>query len=76
MHLERLGATPQLRASLAPGLILARVTFSHRDHYRLIADSGELDAEPSGALPPRAFAPRYSATSVLVSGASAISWHR
>jgi ribosome biogenesis GTPase len=50
MHLERLGATPQLRASLAPGLILARVTFSHRDHYRLIADSGELDAEPSGAL--------------------------
>jgi ribosome biogenesis GTPase len=50
MNLERLGATPQLRASLAPGLTLARVTFSHRDQYRLIADAGELDAEPSGAL--------------------------
>ena len=53
MNLERLGATAELRASLfsmAPGLSLARVTFSHRDHYRLVADSGELDAEPSGAL--------------------------
>ena len=50
MNLERLGATPELRASLAPGLSLARVTVSNRDRYRLIADSGELDAEPSGAL--------------------------
>ena len=54
MNLERLGATPQLRAALAklgaPGLTLARVTLSQRDRYRLIADSGELDAEPSGAL--------------------------
>lgn len=50
MNLDRLGATPQLRASLAPGLTLARVTVSHRDQYRLIADSGDLDAEPSGAL--------------------------
>ena len=53
MNLERLGATPELRASLfriAPDLTLARVTVSHRDQYRLIADSGDLDAEPSGAL--------------------------
>jgi ribosome biogenesis GTPase len=54
MNLERLGATPQLRAALAklgaPGLTLARVTLSQRDRYRLIADSGDLDAEPSGAL--------------------------
>ncbi len=50
MNLERLGATPQLRASLAPGLSLARVTVSNRDQYRLIADGGDLDAEPSGGL--------------------------
>ncbi|MGD0771747.1 MAG: ribosome small subunit-dependent GTPase A [Candidatus Solibacter sp.] len=50
MNLDRLGATPQLRASLAPHLTLARVTVSHRDQYRLIADSGDLDAEPGGAL--------------------------
>jgi ribosome biogenesis GTPase len=50
MNLERLGATAQLRASLAPDLTLARVTVSHRDQYRLIADAGDLDAEPSGAL--------------------------
>jgi ribosome biogenesis GTPase / thiamine phosphate phosphatase len=50
MNLERLGATLELRASLAPDLTLARVTVSHRDQYRLIADSGDLDAEPSGAL--------------------------
>ncbi|MCX6626197.1 MAG: ribosome small subunit-dependent GTPase A [Candidatus Solibacter sp.] len=50
MNLERLGATPELRASLAPGLTLARVSFSHRDQYRLIADSLELEGEPSGAL--------------------------
>ena len=50
MNLERLGATAELRASLAPDLTLARVTVSHRDQYRLIADSGDLDAEPSGSL--------------------------
>ena len=54
MNLERLGATPELRAALvnsgAADLTLARITFSHRDRYRLIADSGDLDAEPSGAL--------------------------
>src|SRR5260370_10695211 len=50
MNLERLGATAELRAYLAPGLTLARVTVSHRDQYRLTTDSGDLDAEPSGAL--------------------------
>src|ERR1022692_776923 len=53
MNLERLGATAELRASLchiAPDLTLARVTFSHRERYRLIADCGDLDAEPAGAL--------------------------
>ena len=50
MNLERLGATAELRASLAPDLTLARVTVSHRDQYRLIADSGDLDAEPGGSL--------------------------
>jgi ribosome biogenesis GTPase len=50
MNLERLGATAELRASLAPGLTLARVTFSHRDQYRLIVEAGELDGEPSGSL--------------------------
>lgn len=50
MNLEHLGATPELRAAIAPGLSLARVTLSHRDLYRLAADSAELDAEPSGAL--------------------------
>ena len=50
MNLERLGATAELRASLfriAPDLTLARVTVSHRDQYRLIADSGDLDADPA-----------------------------
>lgn len=50
MNLDRLGATPELRASLAPDLTLARITVSHRDQYRLIADWGDLDGEPSGAL--------------------------
>src|ERR1022692_932191 len=53
MNLERLGATAELRASLchiAPDLTLARVTFSHRERYRLIADCGDLDGQGSGAL--------------------------
>ena len=51
MHLERLGATPQLRALIAPELELARITVSHRDLYRLVTDGPqELDAEPSGSL--------------------------
>src|ERR1019366_1081778 len=53
MNLERLGATAELRASIfriAPDLTLARVPFSHRERYRLIADCGDLDAEPAGTL--------------------------
>ena len=37
-------------AYAARGLVLARVITSHRDQYRLAADSTELSAEPSGAL--------------------------
>jgi ribosome biogenesis GTPase / thiamine phosphate phosphatase len=51
MHLERLGATSELRALTAPELTLGRITVSHRDLYRLITDGPhELDAEPSGSL--------------------------
>src|SRR3954451_12022870 len=51
MHLDRLGATPQLRALTAPELTLARITVSHRDLYRLLTDGPhELDGEPSGSL--------------------------
>jgi ribosome biogenesis GTPase len=34
----------------ARGLVLARVVFSQRDQYRLVAESQELSAESSGAL--------------------------
>ncbi len=34
----------------ARGLELARVIFSHRDQYRLVTESGEVTAEPSGAF--------------------------
>ncbi len=34
----------------ARGLVLARVAVSHRDRYRLLAQAGEFDAEPSGRL--------------------------
>ena len=51
MHLESLGATPQLRALTAPELTLARITVSHRDLYRLVTDGPhELNGEPSGSL--------------------------
>lgn len=50
MNLDLLGATPELRAALAPGLTLARISVSHRDLYRLITDTAEIDAEPGGAL--------------------------
>jgi len=50
MNLERIGATPALSALPEPGLILARVTLSNRDQYRLLTEEGELDAEASGAL--------------------------
>jgi ribosome biogenesis GTPase len=50
MCLDSLGATPELRAAVPKSLILARVLVARRDQYRLITESGELDAEPSGAL--------------------------
>jgi ribosome biogenesis GTPase len=71
MNLERLGATAELRASLlrvAPDLTLARVTFSHRDRCRLIADSGDLEAQPSGALWYRAALDDHSPAGLPVVG--------
>jgi ribosome biogenesis GTPase / thiamine phosphate phosphatase len=54
MNLESLGAGAPLLQLFQPhaarGLVLARVAVSHRDHYRLITESGELEAEPSGRL--------------------------
>src|SRR5262245_61519771 len=52
--LQSLGADADLFGAFsvyaAQGLILARVAVSQRDQYRLYAEAGELDAEPSGAL--------------------------
>jgi ribosome biogenesis GTPase / thiamine phosphate phosphatase len=54
MDLQSLGATPVVWSAFQPhaaqGLVLARVAISQRDQYRLYAECGELDAEPSGAL--------------------------
>ena len=54
MHLESLGADATIRATFqtyaAQGLILGRVALSQRDHYRLLTETEELSAEPSGAL--------------------------
>jgi ribosome biogenesis GTPase len=50
MCLDFLGATPELRAAVPLPLMLARVLVSQRDQYRLITETGELDAEPAGAL--------------------------
>jgi ribosome biogenesis GTPase len=54
MNLEFLGATATILGAFSPhasqGLVLARVAISQRDRYRLYAESGELDAEPSGAM--------------------------
>src|SRR5438067_9134711 len=54
MNLQSLGATPDIYAAFQPhaahGVALARVALSQRDRYRLYSESGELDAEPSGAL--------------------------
>ncbi len=48
--LDFLGATPELRAAVPSPRILARVLLSQRDQYHLLADTGELDAEPAGLL--------------------------
>ncbi len=54
MYLQSLGASPAIYGAFQPhaahGLILARVAISQRDQYRLYSESGELEAEPSGAL--------------------------
>jgi ribosome biogenesis GTPase / thiamine phosphate phosphatase len=54
MLLESLGADSRLLSAFqtyaAAGLTLARVSLSQRDHYHLFTESGELEAEPSGAL--------------------------
>src|SRR5689334_10909567 len=54
MNLQSLGAGPAIYGAFEPhaanGLVLARVAISQRDVYRLCAEYGELDAEPSGAL--------------------------
>lgn len=54
MLLESLGADAAIFGAFqtyaAQGLILGRVAFSHRDRYRLLTETGEWSAEPSGAL--------------------------
>jgi ribosome biogenesis GTPase / thiamine phosphate phosphatase len=54
MHLEMLGADNSVYSAFEPwyqqGLTLARVAAAHRDRYRLITETAEIDAEASGAL--------------------------
>jgi ribosome biogenesis GTPase len=54
MDLVSLGAAQAVLGAFQPfsarGLILARVAFSHRDQYRLLTETGEVSAEPSGSL--------------------------
>jgi ribosome biogenesis GTPase len=54
MHPEFPGADARVLLAFQPyaahGLVLARVAISHRDRYRLLAQGGEFDAEPSGRL--------------------------
>ena len=54
MNLDLLGAGARVRGAFEPylqrGLALARVAVAHRDLYRLYTESGEVTAEPSGAL--------------------------
>jgi ribosome biogenesis GTPase len=54
MNLQSLGADAVVLGAFqsyaAQGLSLARVAISQRDQYHLYSDSGEVDAEPSGAL--------------------------
>lgn len=58
MDLVSLGADAVWSGVFAPfsaqGLILARVATSQREQYRLFTESGEISAEPSGALSYRA----------------------
>jgi ribosome biogenesis GTPase len=61
VNLELLGAGARVRGAfesyLQRGVALARVAVAHRDLYRLYTESGEIDAEPSGALWHRAADP-------------------
>jgi ribosome biogenesis GTPase len=54
MNLVSLGADASVFGAFerfaAQGLMLARVAISQRDRYRVYSESGEVDAEPSGAL--------------------------
>ena len=54
MDLVSLGADAGIYGAFqtysARGLVLARVSLSQRDSYRLLSEAGELDAESSGAL--------------------------
>src|SRR6476659_9280134 len=54
MDLQAPGTTATILGAFQPhaaqGLTLARVAISQRDRYRLYAEAGELDAEPSGSL--------------------------
>ena len=65
MLLESLGAGEQVFGAFqiyaAQGLLLGRVALSQRDHYHLYTESGELAAEPSGALLVPGAGPRLNA---------------
>ncbi len=54
MDLVSLGADAAIRGVFQPfsarGLELARISTSQRDRYRLLTQTGEISAEPSGAL--------------------------
>lgn len=54
MNLESLCADARVRAAFQPylhrGLALARIAAAQRDLYRILTESGEFAAEPSGAL--------------------------
>jgi ribosome biogenesis GTPase len=54
MNLASIGADARVSGAFeihsARGLVLARVAISQRDQYRLYTETGEFDAEPSGAL--------------------------
>ena len=61
MFLEALGASAELWRAFnlcAPqGLVLARIARAHRDHYQILTETGEIQAEASGSLLYRADSP-------------------
>src|SRR5262245_8404439 len=54
MYLESIGATPLVYRAFEPYSVqdftLARVASAQRDHYRILIEDAELDAQASGAL--------------------------